>query len=127
MPAMKIPTARKAPAPLFDAIEHIHWKADYQHAKIPHEAQDYRYARDFLHCYKDNEQTFNAYRREIERFLSWYWFMVHTSLLAVRRPQFEAYLQLCQSPPLAWIGLKNVPRFIDKNGQRIPNRNGGPS
>src|SRR5258708_6722788 len=121
MQGMKSPTTRKAPTPLFDAIEHIDWKADYQHPEMPHASQDYQYARDFLHCYKDNAQTFNAYRREIERFLSWCWFMAHTSLLAVRRPQFEAYLQFCQSPPLAWIGLKKVPRFINKNGLRIPN------
>lgn len=39
---MKIPTVRKAPAPLFDVIEYVNWEAEYQHSAIQHASQEYR-------------------------------------------------------------------------------------
>ena len=33
----------------------------------------------------------------------------------------EAFLEFCQAPPKQWIGIKHVPRFIDKDGLRVAN------
>lgn len=118
---MKKTPTKIAPTPLFDALEQMDWGAVHKSPTIPYAQAEYRHARDFLHCYKDNKQTFNAYRREIERFLSWCWFVEGGSIFGIRRPEFEAYLKFCQSPPVSWIGFKTVPRFIDKDALRIPN------
>ncbi len=118
---MKIPSTRIPPTPLFDALEFIDWHIEWSHPVVAFAQQDFIYARNFLHCYKDNLQTFNAYRREIERFLPWCWFISNQSLLSIRRPQMEEYIHFCQSPSLAWIGVKKVPRFILKKGLRLPN------
>ena len=117
-----IPTKRISPLPLFDALEYIDWEKKYSLTGFPYVRKDFQYALDFLFCYKDNKETFNAYRREIERFLSWSWFIAHSSVLKIKRAHFEEYLEFCQSPPLAWIGLKKAPRFIEEEGLRIPNR-----
>jgi site-specific recombinase XerD len=117
-----IPTKRTAPLPLFDAIEYMDWDKKYSCSGFPYVSREFQYALDFLFCYKDNKETFNAYRREIERFLSWCWFIAHSPLLKIKRFEFEEYLEFCQSPPLAWIGIKKAPRFIEEQGIRIPNR-----
>lgn len=110
-----------SPTPLFDSIQYMDWDRAYQNNKFVCAEKDYKYARNFLHCYKDNLQTFNAYRREIERYLSWCWFIANKSILEIRGAQFEDYVRFCLSPPLSWIGLKKPPRFIDKDGLRIAN------
>ena len=33
----------------------------------------------------------------------------------------EEYLNFCKSPPLHWIAIAKVPRFIDQDGLRVPN------
>jgi len=116
------------PSPIFDALEYIDWSVTafpYECSNLPiFAANEFKYARDFLYSYKDNLQTFNAYRREIERFLAWCWFYTNQSLLEVRREQFEEYIKFCTAPPISWIGFKKVPRFVlDSHhlGLRIPN------
>ncbi len=84
--------------------------------------QDYAIAKRFLLSYKGSLDTFNAYRREIERFLQWCKIISNKSLKQINRDEFELYLSFCQKPPKSWIGLKNEPRFIVYNEQRIPNK-----
>ena len=84
--------------------------------------QDYLRAKQFLLSYKGSLDTFNAYRREIERFLQWCQLKAHKSLTQIKREEFESYLEFCQKPPKSWIAFKNEPRFILKNGLRIPNK-----
>lgn len=76
---------------------------------------------NFLKQYDGNQQTFNAYRRELERLLQWAWFIVKKSVLTLEREDIENYLQFCLKPPKTWIGQKGVYRFIEQDGQRIPN------
>ena len=87
---------------------------------------DYEYALKFLYSYNGSTATYNAYRREIERFLQWSWNLENKSILELKREDIEAFIQFCMSPPLAWIGQKNVNRFVSKSGQRIPNKNWRP-
>lgn len=82
---------------------------------------EYHKAKAFLLSYRGSVDTFNAYRREIERFLQWSYLVANKTLKQILRDDFDAYLTFCQKPPHSWIGLKNEPRFIEKNGARIPN------
>ena len=43
------------------------------------------------------------------------------SLKDLRRRDMEAFLEFCQAPPKHWIGVKQVQRFMSKNGERIAN------
>ena len=84
--------------------------------------KDYKIAKMFLLSYKGSLDTFNAYRREIERFLQWCRIIEKKSIKEITRKEFESYLNFCQKPPKSWIGLKNEPRFIMKKGERIANK-----
>ncbi len=110
----------KHPSPLFDTAASM--GADQ---KLPQlnaaQHQDYQKACQFLLCYRDNAMTFNAYRREIERLLQWCFFKKNSTLAKLARDDFEAYVKFCQKPLKSWIGLKKVPRFLEEEGQRLPN------
>ncbi len=116
-----------APIPLFDAIEYLessfdhHIKALQPKLPINDFISDYKYACEFLHAYRGSAETYKSYRREIERLLQWSWFIHEKSLKDLRRADMELFLEFCQSPPKHWIGIKHVPRFIEKNGLREPN------
>ena len=86
---------------------------------------DYEYALFFLYSYRGSEATFNSYRREIERLLHWS-VICKKSVKEFKREDIEQFIEFCKSPPKEWIGLKNVSRFITKNGRRIPNLNWRP-
>ena len=120
-------TARKAPLPYFDTLAAL---LESNQAAIPPSIasltpdfqRDYQLARAFLLSYQDSLDTFNAYRREIERFLQWSQWIACCPLKNIRREEFAAYLDFCQKPPLSWIGMKNEPRFVTQNNSRIPNK-----
>ncbi len=105
------------PKPLFDILENI---SDSSAQPVLYPA-DYQHAISFLKSYKGSSGTFNAYRREIERLLQWSWLIAKKSVKDLRRAEIEVYIAFCQSPLLAWIGTKKAPRFIEKNGERLPN------
>jgi len=108
--------------PLFDTLANISETSPPDWAKFPKFCMtDYENARAFLISYNGRQATFNAYRREIERVLHWSWQMARKSVKALKRDDIEAYLTFCQRPKESWISLKKVPRFILKNGLRIPN------
>jgi site-specific recombinase XerD len=88
----------------------------------PQFAKEAKHAADFLLSYRGSEATFNAYRREVERILQWSWLVFGKPLLQLKRADIEEYLDFCQHPPKNWIGNKNVPRFITKNGVTYPNK-----
>jgi len=102
-----------SPLPLFDSRQFI--KAQ-SFSEIEHQ-----HASAFLKSYNGSEATFNAYRREVERLLHWACFFAQKSVKDLKRTDIEAYLSFCQAPPLTWIGIKKAPRFIEKEGQRLPN------
>lgn len=76
----------------------------------------------FLASYDGSTPTVNSYRRELERLLQWTWHVQSTSLFELNRTDIELFIKFCVSPPLSWIGFKNVSRFIDKHGARSPNK-----
>lgn len=83
--------------------------------------QDYLQARNFLLSYRGSVDTFNSYRREIERLLQWCQLKSDKTLKQIRRNDFEAFLDFCQKPPKSWMALKVEKRFIHKGGVRLPN------
>lgn len=118
-----------SPLPLFDTL-HVHVSSAVRqlpahHADLSHHFNahaDYQQAYDFLYSYRGSQATFNAYRREIERFLLWSWYVHHDSIQCIKRHDAENYIVFCQSPPSSWIGKKQVARFTKKHTEpRVPN------
>ena len=125
-----MPDSSFTPRPLFDTLEHLKHSltriepavADYLNsAKPDNTTDDYRHALEFLYSYRGSSDTFGSYRREIERLLQWSWFVNNASLSCLKRLDIERFIEFCQRPPVDWIGIKTVPRFIDKEGLRIAN------
>jgi len=108
------------PEPLFDSLANMLANP----AAVPKNVlypQDYVLTKSFLLSYRGSEATFNAYRREVERLLQWAWLLQQKSLMALTRVDIEQYLEFCQAPPKAWIGTKNVARFMVRIGESMPN------
>lgn len=106
---------------IFDSIDFIkkqHLSSNY---KQEFANADFKHAKSFLLSYNGNEATFNAYRREVERLLHWSWLIAKKSVRNLKRVDIEEYIHFCQKPPIEWIGIKKAPRYIEKEGKRIPN------
>lgn len=120
----------RSPIPFFDTLElmpnpyrqriesvaHLELDDEPEHA-----LDDYQYASEFLYSYRGSPDTFSTYRREIEHFLHWCWLVAHSSLRAVRRENIEDYVEFARKPPKTWIGSRNVARYIEAEGRRVPN------
>jgi site-specific recombinase XerC len=87
---------------------------------VPGAERDLEYALKFLYSYNGSSATFNSYRREIERLLQWAWRIEGTAVIPLRREQIEEFIRFCCKPPLAWIGTKNLARFKNRAGGRVP-------
>jgi len=107
------------PSPLIDTLELI--KANKPIPSTILFQEDWKCVLGFLKQYDGNQQTFNAYRRELERLLQWSWLIIKKSILTLKREDIGDYLQFCLKPPKSWIGTKRLYRFVDKDGKRIPN------
>lgn len=112
---------KKSPLALFDSLENIENEQDYSYLDSAYDLQDIRMATAFLKAYRDRKGTFNSYRREIERLIHWAALIAHQSLRALKRDDIEKFIHFCQKPPKSWIGKTKPPRFIAKNGIRVPN------
>jgi len=126
MRTKKISTVQlRLPLPLFDTLEHIttdntnveDYLLELNHPGFLHE---YHLTKNFLQSYKGSVDTFNAYRRETERLLHYCQYK-KMCLREFNRDELRAYLEFCQKPPKEWIAYQQFPRFIVKNGARIPN------
>jgi len=82
---------------------------------------DYDLARQFLLSYKGSLDTFNSYRREIERFFQWCLLRANKNFIDIGRQDFEIFLSFCQNPLKSWISLAVERRFIEKGGKKTPN------
>jgi len=82
---------------------------------------EYGHALRFLYSYRGSFETFNAYRREIDRFLQWSWFVRQKPILQLKRLDIEAFIEFCQKPPKRWIASKMVARFMIKDGATVSN------
>jgi site-specific recombinase XerD len=110
------------PIPIFDTLEYINkHQINLPELNDGDATLDYQHSFNFLYSYRGSLATFNSYRREIERFLQWNWFVQNKSIKSLTRVEFEAFLEFCQSPPKHWIGIKHVERFIEKDGLRLVN------
>ena len=120
---------KKAPLPFFDTLEKMQNPYKHRIRSVAHLLEeepeyaidDYQFASEFLYSYRGSPDTFSTYRREIEHFLHWCWLVAGKSLKTVRREDIEAYIEFAKDPPNAWIGDKNVARFVEKGGERLPN------
>ena len=83
--------------------------------------QDYQEASEFIYSYRGSPDTFNTYRREVEHFLHWCFIIVNKTLNQIVREDIETYIEFTNQPPRSWIGQKNVSRFMNREGQRVPN------
>ncbi len=119
----------KSPAPYFDTLEAMpnpfkhpvqslhHLVEDYPRAALT----DYQYASEFIFSYRGSPDTFSTYRREIEHFLHWCWLLQKKSLDQIVKADIESFVQFSKQPPGAWIGHKTVPRYVERQGERLPN------
>lgn len=107
------------PKPLFDTLDNLDEepidcvKAYLQATKIVEATKEYRLARGFLLSYAGSLDTYNAYRREIERLMHWSWLINKKPLKMLNRNDIRDYLIFVQQPPAGWISEKNVARFQD--------------
>lgn len=115
-----IASMRRAPLACFDTLKYIDdcVAPNYLTAE---QARDFEMTRRFLQAYVGSMDTFNAYRRDIERLLHWSWHIADKTLKQLKREDIEQFLQFCQKPPIAWIGTSKTPRFKVVNGERQPN------
>ena len=107
--------------PLFDSMDHLHKNAEYVVLPAQRFREDFTHTLNFLNSYNGSLGTFNSYRREAERLLQWCWQVKDKCIRDLKRDDIEQYVRFCQNPPLPWISLKKVPRFIDTGDKRIPN------
>ena len=71
---------RRLPLPLFDGLQQMLADNGYQPTLSKEFLQDYLHAKRFLLSYRGSLDTFNSYRREIERFLQWCQLKAHMPL-----------------------------------------------
>lgn len=124
----------KSPTAFFDTLEAMQnpfkqplKTLDHLLADSPSDAlSDYQHASEFIYSYRGSPDTFSTYRREIEHFLHWCWLVANKSLNQIVREDMEDYIEFARQPPDAWVGPKNVPRFLDRAGERIPNKDWRP-
>lgn len=112
--------------PVFDSMDHLHKNAENVILPDRRFQDDFNHTLSFLKSYNGSLGTFNSYRREAERLLQWCWQIKGMTLPELKRDDIEHFVRFCQSPPLTWIALKKVPRYIDKAGKRSPNPNWRP-
>ncbi|MEE9332808.1 MAG: hypothetical protein V3U65_01830 [Granulosicoccaceae bacterium] len=124
---------RRAPTPIFDNLNHIDSNAPPLtlsgidcSVEFSVLEQDARFVTRFLLSYDGSSATFNAYRRELERLCQWSWLINASSICKLTREDIEQFVRFALNPPKAWIGVKNVARFANREGERQPNSNWRP-
>ncbi|MDG2348990.1 MAG: site-specific integrase [Gammaproteobacteria bacterium] len=115
----------KNPLALFDTIDfHLDVQSSaMQHLKNFSQAakDEYKHIFNFLTAYTGSPDTFNAYRREVERFFHWAWLIHEKGIFGCDRLSIQAYLKFVRNPPESWRSNVMVPRFVNDNGLRVPN------
>lgn len=116
-----------APKALFDTITNLddptpdcitRYLKNFDMPEVP---EEYRLSLEFLASYAGSQDTFNAYRKEIERFLQWAWIVAKKSVKSLDRNDIRRYIEFATDPPKEWLTDKSVARFINKNGERTQN------
>ena len=123
---------RTPPQPIVDNLEMLKDRryreqmASQLGAAADYQASNYQTVTQFLLSYDGSTDTFNAYRRELERLLQWSWRVQERSVHDLGRDDIVAFIEFLMDPPMAWIGLTNTARFVNRDGQREPNPNWRP-
>lgn len=105
--------------PLFDTVEQLLADDNTELAKYLSELdisaapEEFKLCREFLLSYRGSTDTFNAYRRDLERLVQWSWLVRHKPIKEIDRHDINDYLEFVMDPPSSWIGTKNVRRFIN--------------
>lgn len=95
--------------------------ADSHVAAPAYACDDFAAVLFFLCAYSGSSDTFNAYRRELDRLIQWSWFVRKQSVFEHKREDIEAFIQFCLNPPSNWIGVKNVARFKRHGNEKKTN------
>lgn len=125
-------TTYPIPQALFDTFDNLanNTESVYKHLKtlcIEAAEHEFKLCQEFLKSYGNSNDTFTAYRREIERFLHWAWLICKKPLKEISRNEIRDYLLFVNDPPKSWIATRNVDRYIaDGAGSRKPNPNWRP-
>jgi len=115
------------PHPLFDNLEHFNEgfslaAQNYlEQLRLPGVWDDYQMAQAFLASYTGSDDTYNSYRREIERLLQWSWLIAGKTIKQLDRHDIKSYVEFTQKPPISWIADQYHHRFYDYMGQRVRN------
>lgn len=115
------------PQPLFDTYDkltEIHPSiSGYIEALAITDADlEYKHCAEFLKSYANSNDTFTAYRREVERLLHWSWLICKKNIKSLTRNDIRDYLEFIHKPPQHWIATKITHRFINnESGERTPN------
>lgn len=107
--------------PLFDTLEHINKQDNFDYLDDNYHLPDIKQAQKFLMLYQGSKGTFNSYRREIERLIHWTILIKAKTLVQISQHDLKEFVDFCMNPPKSWIGLSKPMRFIERQGQRIPN------
>lgn len=108
------------PSPIYDNIQHLKNQC-LPDSFVEFQKRDFAVTKDFLLQYDGSEDSFNAYRRELERLTQWSWLLQKKSVIELARSDIEEYIKFCQKPPKSWMAVKNVARFKVIGGERIQN------
>lgn len=112
---------KQLPSPIFDGLQELLCGEYYCPLLSAEEKIVYEHAKSFLLSYRGSLDTFNSYRREIERYLQWCQLIANKLVTEIRREDFENFLTFCQDPPESWIAVRVEKRFITQAGLRVPN------
>ena len=84
--------------------------------------KEYDLTREFLKSYSGSQDTFLAYRREVERLLQWSWRIAHIPIKELNRNHLRDYLDFIQNPPQEWVATQSTSRFMENElSERVPN------
>ncbi len=116
-----------SPLALFDTLSSLNEPVPLcirnylQQLNLPELDREYELAHEFLASYAGSQDTFNAYRKEIERFLQWAWLIAQKPVKAIDRNDIRRYIEFASNPPQTWISDKSVARFFTENAERAHN------
>lgn len=115
------------PIPLFGAPMQLlgpiseHARIYLSFLTLPDLELEYGWARQFLNLYAEGDDTFVAYRRELERLCQWAWLVHQKNISALQQEDIILYLKFLQKPPKPWIGTQQANRFVASDKGLLPN------
>lgn len=113
--------------PLFDTLENLIITLKSAKTSGSYSSNyEYYVTIEFLLAYKGSSDTFNSYRRELEKLLLWANYVQNKDIKDLSRSDIEEFIDFCKKPPKSWITDNVYARFVNKNGKRIPNENWKP-